>query len=148
VFLVDTDVISDTAPTKAAARAEALAWLAAHREDLFLSTITIAELRRGVAFLYERGDRKKAAILDGWERGLVKGFSDRILMLDHAAAHRAGELFGAAEARGHNPSLADACIAALADVRGFTVVTFNTRHFQALRVRNRRPGTLLGEDND
>jgi toxin FitB len=146
VFLVDTDVISDTAPTKAAARAEALAWLFDHREDLFLSTITIAELRRGVAFLHERGDRKKAATLDAWERGLVEGFSDRILTLDQAAAHRAGELFGAAEARGHNPSLADSCIAAIADLRGFTVVTFNLRHFQALRVRHQRPGTSDDED--
>jgi toxin FitB len=147
VFLVDTDVISDTAPTKAAARTEALAWLSTHRKNLFLSTITIAELRRGVAFLHERGDRKKAATLDAWERGLVEGFSDRILTLDHAAADRAGELFGAAEARGHNPSLADACIAAMADLRGFVVVTFNTKHFRALRVRHQQPGTSIDEDS-
>jgi hypothetical protein len=141
LFLVDTDVISDTAPTKAAARKHALAWLSEHRNDLFLSTITVAELRRGVAFLYGRGAPKKAAELEAWEQGLLEGFSDRILILDQDAARRAGELFGAAEARGHRPSLADACIAAIADLRGFTVVTFNARHFKALRVRYQLPGT-------
>jgi hypothetical protein len=134
-------VISDTAPTKTAARERAVAWLIEHRSDLFLSTITVAELRRGVAFLHGRGATKKAAELEAWERGLVESFSDRILILDQDAAHRAGELYGAAEARGHRPSLADACIAAMADLRGFTVVTFNTRHFKALRVRYQLPGT-------
>src|SRR3712207_9312095 len=55
LFLVDTDVISDTAPTKTAAREHAVAWLSEHRSDLFLSAITVAELRRGVAFLHGRG---------------------------------------------------------------------------------------------
>jgi toxin FitB len=147
VFLVDTDVISDTAPTKVAVRQHAVAWLSDHRQALFLSTITVAELRRGVALLYGLGNRRKAAKLEAWERGLLDGFSDRILVLDRDAARRAGELFGAAEARGHKPSLADACIAAIAEVHGFTVVTFNASHFQALRVRHQTPGRSASESD-
>ena len=146
MFLVDTDVISDTAPTKAAARGEAVAWLFNRRQDLFLSTITVAELRRGVALLQGKGAWKKAADLETWERGLLEGFSERILVLDQDSARRAGELSGAAEARGYRTSLADACIAGIADLRGFTVVTFNARDFEALGVRYELPG-VSGSDS-
>ena len=144
MFLVDTDVISGSAPTKSSGRDETIAWLRAHGDRVYLSTITVAELKRGIAFLAGKGHHRKAAALESWEKGLVERFSNRILALDHAVARRAGELFGAAEARGHDPGLADACIAATADLNRLVVVTSNVRHFRALGVAHQR----LGDEGD
>jgi predicted nucleic acid-binding protein len=146
LFLVDTDVISETAPTKVAARERVTAWLARQGDRLFLSTVTVAELQRGVSFLVGMGDKRKGTVLASWADGLLERFSDRILPVDSAVARRAGELFGGAEARGHLPSLADACIAATADLNGFVVVTFNASHFRMLRVAHRLPSEP--EDGD
>jgi predicted nucleic acid-binding protein len=139
VFLVDTDVISAAAPTKAVGRAEALEWVQRHGEALFLSVVTVAELRRGVALLAGKGATQKSAALAEWQEELEIAFGDRIFPIDDSTARRAGDLLGAAEARGHKPGLPDAFIAATADLQGLTVVTRNASHFAALGVAHRAP---------
>jgi predicted nucleic acid-binding protein len=132
VFLIDTDVISATAPTKASPREDVLEWLRERGDRVFLSTITLAELRRGIALLAGKGHRRKAQILEAWEAGLSRSFAKRILPVDEAVARIAGDLFGRAEARGYFPGLADACIAATAERYRLTIITANARHFHAL----------------
>jgi predicted nucleic acid-binding protein len=139
LFLVDTDVISAAAPTKAVGRAEALDWVRRNGEALFLSVVTMAELRRGVALLAGKGAMRKSAALADWHEDLETTFADRIFAIDDATARRAGDLLGAAEARGHRPGLPDAFIAATADLQGLTVVTRNANHFAALGVAHRAP---------
>jgi predicted nucleic acid-binding protein len=146
LFLIDTDVISMTAPTKAHAPDEVLRWLKRHDDDLFLSTITLAEIRRGIAFVEAKGHSRKANALVEWENSLVQTFTDQILPLDNRVAKRAGDLLGLAEARGFAPGLPDACIAATADVHGLVLVTANGRHFQALNVQYRSPYLDEGRD--
>ena len=102
---------------------------------MYLSVVTIAEIRRGVAFLDGVDSTRKASMLDAWATGLANLFADRIIIpLDQAIAERAGNIFGRVEARGHQPGLADACIAATADLRGLTVITRNVRHFRLFDV--------------
>lgn len=132
MFLIDTDVISATAPTKASPRQDVLDWLRDRGDRVFLSTITLAELRRGIALLAGKGHRRKARLLELWEAGLAESFSSRILPIDENVARIAGDLFGRAEARGHVPGLADACIAATAERYRLTILTANARHFKAL----------------
>lgn len=100
----------------------------------YLSVVTIAKIRHGVAFLDGVDSTRKASMLDAWATGLADLFADRIIPLDQGIAERAGNIFGRVEARGHQPGLADACIAATADVRGLTVITRNVRHFRLFDV--------------
>ena len=139
MFLVDTDVISASAPTKAQRPDAVLQWLREHGEQLFISTITLAEIRRGIAFVDGKGHGRKAAVLTDWESGLLQSFADRILPVDERVAQRAGDLLGRAESRGFAPGLPDACIAATADLHRLILVTANGRHFQALDIRYRSP---------
>ena len=138
MFVIDTDVISEGSP-KEQPRADIRHWLRQEGTKMFLSVVTLAELRRGIEFLRWKGATRKAMSLDMWERELASRFEERILPLDSATAVRAGELLGMAEAKGHMPGLIDAFIAATADLRGFTVVTLNRRHFRALGVAHREP---------
>jgi hypothetical protein len=139
VFLVDTDVISAVAPTKAVHDAEAAAWVRRHGGAMFLSVVTVAELRRGVALLAGKGATQKSAALAEWQQELETTFGDRIFAIDDGTARRAGDLLGAAEARGHRPGLPDAMIAATADLQGLTIVTRNAKHFAAFGVPHRAP---------
>ena len=66
-------------------------------------------------------------------------FSARTLPVDAETARRAGELLAGAVARGQDPGLADACIAATAERAGFEVVSFNLRHFALLGAACRPP---------
>lgn len=135
MYLLDTDVISVTAPTKAAVPGAVLDWLTAQSDFLYVSAITVAELRRGIALVSGKGHDRKADRLMEWQSALVHTFSDRILPVDERVALRAGDLLGAAESKGYSPGLPDACIAATADLHGFKVVTANSRHFEALGVK-------------
>lgn len=139
MFLVDTDVISAVAPTKTVEDAEALEWVLRHGGAMFLSVVTVAELRRGVALLAGNGAMQKSAALAAWQEELETTFGDRIFTIDDGTARRAGDLLGAAEARGHKPGLPDALIAATADLQGLTVVTRNASHFSAMGVAHRAP---------
>lgn len=139
MYVVDTDVISETSPDKEQPRSDVLDWLEAEGTSMFLSVVTLAELRRGIEFLRRTGATRKARSLEAWESELASQFNQRILPLDVNTAVRAGELLGAAEAKGHTPGLVDAFIAASADLRGYTVVTLNRRHFRALGVAFREP---------
>lgn len=139
MFLIDTDVISMSAPTKAERPEPVLAWLKANGDALFLSSITVAEIRRGIAFVAGKGHSRKAVALRDWEHNLVQHFADRILPVDDKVAQRAGDLLGRAEAQGFAPGIPDACIAATADVHRLMLVTANGRHFQALDVKYRSP---------
>ena len=132
MFLVDTDVISATAPTKASPRKDVLDWLRDRGDKVFLSTITLTELRRGIALLTGKRHHRKAKLLEAWEARLAQGFATRILPVDETVARLAGDLFGRAEAKGYFPGLADACIAATAERYRLTVISANAKHFRAL----------------
>jgi len=122
MFLIDTDVLSHLRKRKRNERV--VHWLATQRSsDIFISTITIGEIERGVERKREP-DPAFAQRLGMWLDRLLTIYGDRILDFDLAAALRWGRL----SARIGN-SNADLMIAATALERGLVVVTFNTRHF-------------------
>lgn len=133
-YLVDTDVISAAAPTKAVARSELIEWMDARSADLFLSAVTIAEIAEGIAKARRKGAERKAADLLDWLQTVLHLYDDRVLPFDAATAEIAGALSDLARGRGHAPGFADVAIAATACRHGLTILSRNERHFAAMDV--------------
>lgn len=118
-WLVDTNVISEL---RKGDRCDpgVSAWFAELPEsELFLSVLTIGELRRGIE-LVRRRDAEAAAPLGGWLEDIVTTHSDRILPVDRTVAEEWGRL--------NVPDpipVVDGLIAATARVHGLRVATRN-----------------------
>ena len=126
-FLLDTNLISET--RKIRADAGVMAFLAAaDATRLFLSVLTLGELRKGVE-AKRRADSATADRLGAWMDRIETTFADRILPVDTPAARLWGEL----SARRTLPVI-DTLIAATAITRGLTLVTRNTRDVAATGV--------------
>jgi len=133
-YLVDTDVISATAPAAAAQRAELAAWMDAHSADIFLSAVTIAEIAERIAKLRRKRAKRKADDLSAWLRTVLHLYGDRLLAFDAPTAEIAGALSDLARGRGHAPGFADVAIAATARRHELTILSGNARHFVPMNV--------------
>ena len=130
-YLIDTDVISMLSPAKVVASPAVLDWLEQKdgEDALFLSVVTIHELRKGIVLLEHRGATAKAAHLMTWADGLLAAYDDRILKVDAATAAIAARLEAKALCAGHDPGMADALIAGTAVMHDLVILTRNARHF-------------------
>jgi predicted nucleic acid-binding protein len=128
-YLVDTNVISASAPTTAVRRPELIEWMDSHSPGLFLSAITIAELADGIAKAKREGAKRKASDLSAWLRTVLHLYGDRVLPFDSPTAEIAGALSDLARGRGHSPGFADIAIAATARRHDLTILSRNERHF-------------------
>jgi toxin FitB len=133
-YLVDTNVISATAPTAAVRRAELTEWMDSHSTSLFLSAVTIAEVVDGIAKSKREGAKRKAAELSEWLRTVLHLYGDRVLPFDSPTAEIAGALSDMARGRGHSPGFADIAIAATARQHDLLILSRNKRHFAAMDV--------------
>jgi len=119
-YLLDTNVVSET--RKIRAEPGVMAFVrAADATRLFISVLTMGELRKGVA-ARRRTDPVAAERLGNWVDGIETMFADRILPVDATVARIWGEL----SARRNLPVI-DTLIAATAIASGLTLVTRNTR---------------------
>ncbi len=133
-YLVDTNVISATAPTAAVKRAELIEWMDTHSADLFLSAVTIAEITEGIAKAKREGAKRKASNLSAWLRTVLHLYGDRVLPFDSPTAEIAGDLADLARGRGHSPGFADVAIGATARRHNLTILSRNERHFRPMDV--------------
>lgn len=129
MYLVDTNVISEA---RKGARADPgvrrfFARASASGVPLYLSAITVGELRRGVELVRHRGDGRQAGRLERWLEALLEEYADYVLGFDADTA----QLWGALRAP-HAEHAIDKQIAATALLHGLTVVTRNERHFADL----------------
>ena len=135
-YLLDTNALSILAPRAAsqrAAMAEGTAfrtWVRAHDQQLFLSTITLAEVQAGVSRLERKGAAKRAADLARWLGAVLELYESRTLPLASSTALETGRILDRAIGAGAAPDFEDAAIAATAALHGLTVVTANERHFK------------------
>ena len=120
-FLIDTKIVSELG-RDVRANAGVRRWFeGAAPHELFLSVVTIGEIRRGVVLL-QRRDAVGAAHVNRRMRTLLTAFADRILPVDRAVA----EEWGALTAAGTVPQI-DALLAATARVHSLTLVTRNVK---------------------
>ena len=133
-YLVDTNVISATAPLMAAKRSKLIAWMDSHSSDLYLSAVTVAEIADGIAKAKREGATLKASNLSAWLQTVLHLYGNRVLAFDSATAEIAGELSDLARGRGHSPGFADIAIAATARRHGLTILSRNERHFITMDV--------------
>ncbi|MGA7341017.1 MAG: type II toxin-antitoxin system VapC family toxin [Terracidiphilus sp.] len=131
-YLLDTNVVSETRKKKA--DTGVMAFLeAVDSAALYLSVLTLGELRRGIA-AKRRDDPVAAKSLMAWAQGLEIGFADRILGIDAAAARLWGEWSG------ERPRpVVDTLLAATAVTHGLTLVTRNTHDVRDIAVKVLNP---------
>lgn len=128
MILLDTNVISE--PQRREPNARVLDWIDAQAlETLYLSAITVAELRAGIALM--PAGKRRHVLHDNLEKCLLPMFANRVLSFDMACTKAYAELLAKARAAGLAIETADAFIAAVALANGFTVATRDTTPFEA-----------------
>ena len=128
MILLDTNVISE--PLKLNADGGVLTWIDAQIiETLYLSTISLAELRFGIAAL-PLGQRRDT-LLTSLEQRILPLFVGRVLPFDTAATEAYATLRARARAQGKAIAPADGYIAATAATHGLIVATRDTSPFEA-----------------
>jgi toxin FitB len=137
-FLLDTNVISEW--TKPRPNGGVVQWLSDAEEDrLFLSVVTIAELRHGVERLPAGARRARLGI---WVSEAVPArFEGRVLPIEIEIATAWGRMMARARLRGRVLSIMDGFMAATAQRHDMTLVTRNVADFEALDVRLLSPWT-------
>ena len=134
MYVLDTNILSHTAPTKTRPAPDLAAWLRRNGGYCYISAVTVAEIGYGAAWLVHRRASRKAADLQAWLRAILAFHRDRILPVDEIVALRAGELMARARANGVEIDMEDAMIGAAADLRGMIVLTDNVKHFAPIGV--------------
>jgi predicted nucleic acid-binding protein len=97
MYLVDTNVISDAAPSRPLSPAM-IEWMDTHSASLFLSVVTVAEIEDGIAKSQREGATRKSADLSAWLETVLHLYGDRVLAFDVATARIAGAISDRARA--------------------------------------------------
>ncbi len=127
MIVLDTNVVSEL--LRPFPETRVLEWVNQQPgPSLFLSSITVAELRTGVAYLAE-GARKRA-LSDALETSLLPLFSGRILNFDFEATPAFARISQHAKSLGRPMAFADTAIAAIAFHKSFAVATRNVTDFE------------------
>jgi toxin FitB len=137
VILIDTNVVSEV--MKPLSDPIVRAWFdAQNRQALFLSSITVAELRYGISVL-PKGRRQDE--LSGAFDDVLALLDGRVIAFDSDAAERYAKLAAAARAAGRPVPVLDGYIAAVAALHGMTVATRDCGPFQAAGLATINPWT-------
>ena len=130
--ILDTNVLSEL--MKATPAPTVLAWMSLHpTDDLFISTISMAEIWFGVELL-PKGKRRDG-LLREVEVTFARDFAGRILAFDEGAARMFGSIVASRRLQGRPIGIADGQIAAIARYRQSTLATRDTGDFEGCGVR-------------
>jgi toxin FitB len=131
MILLDTNVVSE--PLRPVPDARVIEWIDAQSlETLFLSVVTVAELRAGVALL--PAGKRRAGLQENLETRVLPLFAGRVLPLDLGCTQAYAKLMAKARASGLAIASADGYIAAIAVANGLAVATRDTSPFKAADV--------------
>lgn len=136
MYLIDTNVISEIrkGPRSNPGVRSFFATVVEQDVPVFISVITVGELRRGVELIRYRGEADQADQLERWLQQVVDEYQDHVLPFDHDAAQVWGRLRVP-----HPENALDKQIAATALLHDLTVVTRNERDFTPTGVRTLNP---------
>ncbi len=130
-YLLDTNVVSNYAKPRRDLRVDA--WLGRLDDsDLYLSTLTIAELWQGIDRL--PSGEKKSALAKWVDEDLMSHFFGRTVGYTLDAARNYGQLVERARTAGKHPDTMDVLLASTALAEGMVVATLNRKHFEVLGV--------------
>jgi predicted nucleic acid-binding protein len=134
-YLLDTNIISNI--TKPAPSESLMAWMAEQADqDLFIASLTVAEIRRG---LLEKPLGKRRDRLEAWfsgPQGPQALFAGRVLPFDERAALVWARLMADGKDKERPRSALDTMIAAVAEANECVVVTDNDKDFQGVDIIN------------
>lgn len=138
MILVDTNVVSE--PLRPRPEPRVVEWLDGQAlETLYVSAVTVAELRFGVRCL--PAGRRRERLRGDLERRVLPTFAGRVLSFDLAATDAYAELMAEARASGRAVSASDGYIAATAAANGMAVATRDTAPFEAAGIETIDPWT-------
>lgn len=139
--LLDTNIIGNV--VKPQPSESLLSWMSTQRdEDLFIASLTVAEIRRGIL---EKPRGKKRDALDKWfsgPEGPQALFAGRILSFDDKAGLIWARLMAEGKTAGKPRNGLDMIIAAVAGANECVVVTDNEKDFVGLKVVNPIRGAI------
>jgi hypothetical protein len=134
-YLLDTNILSNV--TRPVPSEALLGWMSGQVDtDLFIASLTLAEIRRGIL---EKPAGKKRDQLETWFSGLEGPqalFTGRILAFDDKAGLVWARLMADGKLRGRPRSALDTIIAAVAEANDCMVVTDNEKDFEGIEVFN------------
>lgn len=131
MILLDTNVISE--PLRAAPDSRVVDWIDTQPiETLYLSAITVAELRTGIARM--PAGKNRSRLHERIETQVLPRFANRVLAFDLAATQPYADLMTKARAAGMVIGNYDGCIAAIAVANGLVVATRDTAPFRVAGV--------------
>ena len=132
MILLDTNVVSE--PLRPTPDPRVVEWIDAQAlETLFLSAITVAELRAGVALL--PGGRRRVGLRENLETRVLPLFAGRVLSFDLGCTQAYAQLMAKARALGLAVASADGYVAAIAVAHGLAVATRDTGPFEVAGAR-------------
>jgi predicted nucleic acid-binding protein len=123
-YLVDANVLCEA--TRRQPSGNVLAWLERHDAALHISTLTLAEILKGIHLL---APGKKRRQLEQWFEELVASFEGRVLPVDEAVARTWAEFYARQQQQGRLLSSFDSLLAATAIAHELTIATRNTADF-------------------
>ncbi|HHR9696934.1 TPA: type II toxin-antitoxin system VapC family toxin [Salmonella enterica subsp. enterica serovar Mbandaka] len=136
MIVIDTNVISEL--WKIEPNPNVLAWIDAQAiETLYLSAITVAELRYGLATMPE--GKRRTIYQERLENEVLPTFAGRVLPFDLDASQAYSDLMARARAGGKAIGKADGYIAATAAAHGLMVATRDTSPFEAAELNTVNP---------
>ena len=128
-YIVDTNVVSEL--TKKQPNLHVIEWLEEHSSELFLTVVTVEEMRFGCLMMPAGKRRDKLAeTIDA----LVESYASRIFDFETHVAEECARLHAQAIEAGRTPTIEDLMIAALCVCHDAVLVTRNVRDFDYLGI--------------